>query len=271
MKRLLVLFGVISFGFVACGLAVADVIGNPADIHLPPGKGVYSAQMGDFITLRAGFDTEFLIEKKFKTNNEGSTDPKLEGVSYNAKFGCTLFNRVQPYLTLGISDFEMSWKSAGQNVNVEFGNAPIWGAGLKAYLWEFQGMGLKIFSTASFRSTKPDKIRSLSVGGVTGNITEKKIEIFERQATVGLSREFLFPGFENVSIVPYIGGVWSNTDARVKITQGTNILNSGAREAKENLGLFFGADFIMMDNLSLNAEVRLIDQKSASLGFTTVF
>lgn len=271
MKRLLVLFGVISFCFVACGLAVADVVGNPADIHLPSGKGVYSAQIGDFITLNAGFDTEFLIEKKFKHASEGSTDPELKGVYYAGKFGCTLFDKIQPYITVGVSDLKMSWKSAGSNVDVEFGIAPAWGAGIKAYLWEFEGMGLKVFSTASFRSTKPDRIRSLSVGGLTGNVTAKKIEIFEKQATLGLSKEFPFPGFDNVSIVPYIGGIWSDTDARVKITQGTNILNSGATGPEENLGLFFGADFIMMDNLSLNAEVRLIDQKSASLGFTTVF
>lgn len=271
MKRLLVVFGVISFGFVACGLAVADVIGNPADIHFPPGKGVYSAQMGDFITLSAGFDTEFLIEKKFKDKNEGSTDAKLEGVYYMGRFSCTLFDRIQPYVNLGVSDLQMSWKDGTENVKVEAGIAPSWGLGLKAYLWEFEGMGLRIFSTASFRSTKPDRLRSLSVGSRTGDKEKERFVILERQATVGLSKEFAIPGFEDVLIVPYIGGAWSETSVRVRLYKGGYPVNSGADGQKDNWGLFFGADFVMMDNLSLNAEVRLIDQKSASLGFTTVF
>lgn len=271
MKRLFFVFGVIIFCLFICEFSMAETVGNPADIHLPPGRGVYSAQLGDFITLNAGFDTEFLTEKNFDHANEGSTSPKLEGVYYMGRLSCTLFDRIQPYIKVGVADLEMSWKNGSSLVKAEGGIAPSWGMGLKAYLWEFEGVGLKIFSTASFRSTKPDKIRSVNVGGTSGNITQKKFEIFERQATIGVSREFEIPGYQDASIVPYAGVAWSDTTARVRFTQGTNVVNSGAKGQDLNIGLFFGADFIVLDNFSLNAEIRLIDQTGGSLGLTALF
>lgn len=271
MKKSLIVCGVASFCIFIFGISFAETIGSPGDIHLPKGKGVYSVQMGDFISLNAGFDTEFLAKKKFEHDPDVTSKPELEGVYYMGKFGCTLFDRIQPYFKVGVSELEVRWNDANGAVKMETSVAPSWGAGLKAYLWEFEGLGLKVLSTVSFRTTKADRIRTLSVGGTTGNLTNKKFEITERQVSLGLSKEISIPGFENTLIVPYAGGVWSETNARVSATQGTNIINSGIRGQDNNLGLFFGADFIFMDNLSLNVEGRFIDQQAASVGFTALF
>ncbi len=271
MKKIIVCLWAVFFCIAGSGILYAETVGNSSDIHLPPGKGVYSAQLGDFITLQMGLDAEFLVEKNFKHKNEGATDPSLKGVFYMSKMSCTLFERVQPYVTLGYSDLEMTWKSAGESASVEAGLAPAWGAGIKAYLWEFEGLGIKIFSTASFRSTKPKKFRHATIAGRQGIIADKKFHIFERQASLGLSKEFCVPGFEEVSIVPYMGGVWSQTSARVIFSKGGYLVNSGASGQENNIGLFFGTDFVFMDNLSLNIEGRIIDEKAVSLGFIALF
>lgn len=272
MKRLLICWGVAAILCLGiCGLSAAETIGNTADMHFPSGRGVYSAGLGDFISLNVGFDTEFLLEKEFAHDATVTSNPKLEGVFYSGKFALTLFNRIQPYIKVGMIDgLEMNWSDVNGTMKMEAGTTPVWGGGIKAYLWEFEGMGLKIFSTASFRAAKPDSFRTVSVGGNTGNITNKKLQIFERQAAVGVSREFTVPGYENVSIVPYIGGVWSETSVRASITQGSNIINAGATGQKDNAGLFLGADFLFADNFSLNLEGRFIDQQAVSAGFTAL-
>lgn len=271
MKKALVIFGVVSFCLSVSGLSFAETIGNPADIHLPIGKGVYSSQMGDFITINAGFDADFLLDKKFKSADPTSSDIKMEGAYYMGRLSCTLADRIQPYIKFGMSDLEMEWKDGSNLVKLSCGTSPTWGLGLKAYIWEVPHTGVKLFSTGSVLTTKPHKIDTFTAGGTNGNVTGKKIEILERQATIGVSKQISIPGFDNVIITPYGGAVWSETTARVRITQGTNIMNSGADGQEDNLGVFLGADFMFMDNLSLNLEGRFIDQDAISIGFTALF
>ena len=272
MKRLLVFSGVVIFCLFISAVSFAETIGNTVDINYPPGKGVYSSQMADFVTLQIGFDTEMLIEKKFECDSTVTTkNPDLSGQYYMGRLSVTLFNKIQPYVKLGYSDLKMEWKDTNGDVKLDMQPAPAWAVGVKAYLWEFEGMGLKVFSAASFRSTKPDKVDSLSVNGVTGNVTNKKFQIYERQAAIGISKEFKPGGYEEFSIVPYIGAAWSATNARVSVTQNSNVINSGAKEQEDNWGLFFGADVMIMDNLSFNVESRFIDQKSASVGLSALF
>ncbi|OIO80267.1 MAG: hypothetical protein COW11_06630 [Candidatus Omnitrophica bacterium CG12_big_fil_rev_8_21_14_0_65_43_15] len=273
MKRLLVFSGVVFFCLFISAVSFAETIGNVADINYPPGKGVYSSQMADFVTLNVGFDTEMLIEKKFKCDSAITTQaPDLSGQYYMGRISVTLFNKIQPYVKLGYSDLEMEWKdNANGTVKLDMNYAPAWAVGVKAYLWEFEGMGLKVFSAASFRSTKPDKVDSLSVNGVTGGVTNKKFQIYEKQAAIGISREFKPGDYKDFSIVPYVGVAWSATNARVSVTQNANVINSGAKEQEDNWGLFFGADVMIMDSLSFNVEGRFIDQKAASVGLSALF
>jgi len=270
MKRFLVI--VIAATVCACAVnAVAETVGNPIDINIPKGKGVYSAEMSDFVTINLGFDAEMLIEQKFKYDSAVTTQaPELSGNYYMGRLSCTLFNRVQPYVKLGYSDLEMEWRDANGLVKVDADPAVAWALGIKAYLWEFEGLGLKIFSTASYRQTKPDKMK-LNLSGSSGSLTEKKFQVYERQATVGLSREFKIGYDEKISLVPYAGVAWSDTTTRVRVAQGANVINSGAGAQENNIGVFFGSEFLFMDNFSLNIEGRLIDQKAVSLGGTVLF
>jgi opacity protein-like surface antigen len=272
MNKAIVLTGVIFFCLVICGISSADTIGNSSDILLPPGRGVYSAEMGDFISLNVGFDMDFLIEKKFKSASNICTDQELKGVYYMGKLSCTLFDRIQPYATLGFSDLEMEWKENATTMKVDANTAFAWGAGFKAYLWEFQGLGLKVFSAASFRTTKPSTMESVSFGSVSGGtLTEKKFYVMERQAALGINRAFNLPGYSSITFVPYGGVTYSETTARVRITRDGVTYNTGADGQKENVGVFFGTDFVIMDNVSLNLEGRVNDQKSVSAGFVALF
>jgi len=269
MKKLLVVLGMTALSLFICKAVFAETVGNSIDINIPAGKGVYSSQLSDFITLNAGFDAEFLTERKFKYDSTYTTKaPELAGNYYMARVSSTLFNRVQPYVKFGYSDLEMSWQDANGNVKVDADPAFAWGVGLKAYLWEFEGMGLKIFSTGSYRATEPSKVK-INTDGVTGSVTSKKFQVYEKQATLGMSKEIKLA--YNASLVPYAGVAWSDTTARVRVTQNSNVMNSGAKEPKDNLGVFFGTEFLFMDNFSLNLEARLIDQTAISTGFTALF
>ena len=183
------------------------------------------------------------------------------------RLSCTLFDRIQPYVKLGVSYIDMNWIETNESIKAEGGRASAWGVGFNAYLWEFKGLGLKIFSTASFRVTKP---RLRSVENKT-SVINKKFEIFERQATLGMSKKFDISSSEQFSIVPYAGAVLSDTTAIVRFVDGRRTYNAGATGQEENFGLFFGSDFIFLDTFSLNVEARILDQESLSLGFTTLF
>ena len=272
MKKLLVLAGAVIFCLLISKLSFAEAVGNTADINFPAGKGIYSSQLSDFIKLNIGLDTDILIEKKFKYDSAVTTGaPKLEGQYYTAKLSCTLFDRIQPYLKFGASNMEMDWNDANGDIKVKAKSSLAYAVGLKAYLWQFEGLGLKVFSSASLRSTKP-RVKSISINGSnTSNITESRFDVLDRQAAIGISREFKIPGFESVSLVPYIGAAYSSTTARVRVKQGTNVMNSGAEGQKDNWGLFLGTDFMVMDNLSLNVEGRFIDEKAVNLGFSALF
>ena len=273
MKKLLFIAGAaVALCFIVFHAAFAETVGNPIDINIPSGKGIYSAEMSDFITINVGFDAETLIEQKFKYDSAFTLEaPELSGQYYMGRLSCTLFNRVQPYVKFGYSDLQMKWSDANGTVKVDGGSDFAWALGVKAYLWEFEGLGLKVFSTASYMATEPSKVRvSTRVG--SGGITEKMFKVFQKQVTAGLSREFkIGSDYEKISLVPYAGIAWSDTTARVRVTQNGNVMNSGAGDQENNFGVFFGTEFLFMDNLSLNVEGRLIDQTAASVGFTALF
>jgi|GEM_PF-1156245 len=273
MKKLLSVMGAVIFCLLISKISFGETVGNTVDVNYPAGKGVYSSQLNDFIKLNIGFDTDVLLEKKFKYDSAvTSSAPKLKGQYYMAKVSCTLFSRIQPYLTVGASHLKMSWSDkANGAVDLQANIAPAWGAGVKAYLWEFEGMGLKVFSTASFRSTRPTRMESLTTNRGSGNITQSSFKVLERQGSLGISKEIKPRGWENVSFVPYAGVVYSSTTARITAAQSGNSINAGAKGQKDNVGLFLGTDFMIMDNLSLNVEGRFIDQEEVSAGFTALF
>lgn len=272
MKKALLIVGVAAICLFMSKAVFAETVGNPIDVNIPSGKGIYSSEMSDFISINVGFDTEILAERQFKYNSSvTSSAPELSGQYYMARVSCTLFNRIQPYVKVGYSDLEMKWNDANGTVKVDADPGYAWAVGLKAYLWEFEGLGLKVFSTASYRATESSKIKVTTNTG-SGNITEKMFKVYEKQVTAGLSREFKIGEEDNgMSLIPYAGVAWSDTTARVRVTQNSNVMNSGAGDPKDNWGVFFGTEFLFMDNLSLNVEGRLIDQKAASVGLTALF
>ena len=272
MKKALFVVGMAAICLLMPKMVFAETVGNSIDVNIPSGKGIYSSELSDFISLNVGFDTEFLAERQFECDSSVTTKaPELSGQYYMARVSCTLFNRVQPYVKVGYSDLEMKWTDANGTVKVDAEPGYAWAIGLKAYLWEFEGLGLKVFSTASYRSTEASRVNVTTNAG-SGNVTQKMFKIYEKQVTAGLSREFKI-GEKNkgMSLVPYAGIAWSDTTTRVRVAQSGNIMNSGAGDPKDNWGVFFGTEFLFMDNLSLNIEGRLIDQKAASVGLTALF
>jgi len=261
--------GIIIFSFclILGTTASAEPVGNSADVNFPPGRGIYSADMADYVKIGASFDVDYLLEKKFEAS-ERSSNIEMEGAWYMLKVSCTLFDRFQPYVAAGWSDLEMSWINGAEDITAEGDHdAGAWGFGLKMHIWEYEPIKLKIFASGSYRASNPD-IRS--VAGKEG-LSGKKFDIYEKQAAVGLSSEFPIPGYEEYSIAPYGGVVFSETIARVRFMSGSEIYNAGAEGQQDNIGFFVGADMLFVENLTFNVEARFIDQTAISTGCKVLF
>jgi len=230
------------------------------------GPSVYSSELADFLKVNVGFDAEYIIGKEFNAVGQ-SSEVELEGTYYMVSLSAVLFDRLQPYIKLGMSDLEMSWMNGSEATTAEADeDAFAWAIGLKALLWEYEDWGLKLFTTGSFRYTDPN-IKSAG----NKDATKSKFNIIEKQATIGISKKFEVPSYEDISIIPYAGLAYSETTAHVRFSSGTEVFNAGADGQKDNIGIFIGTDFLYRDNFSFNLEGRLLDQEAISSGCTVMF
>lgn len=259
-----------------CSFCGAETVGNAIDINIPPGRGVYSARLAEYVSINVGWDSELLWGKDLNDgkNISGtvtSTDVELEGMWHMARISCTLFDRFQPYFKMGISNLQMNWREAGEDIEAEADSAGAFGIGTKVLLMNFEdyNYNVKLTGSASLRRTDSDVQK---VSGKT--IYSSKFEIREWQAALGLSTKFEIPAYEDLAIIPYIGGVYSDTKTRVRFSAARGdgaTYNPGGDGNVDNFGLFIGCDALIASRFSLNLEGRFIDQTAASIGFSTLF
>jgi len=69
-----------------------------------------------------------------------------------AKLGMTILNRIEPYVKVGTSNLETRWKHGGQAIEVDAKDAFAWGAGIKASIWDFKDLGLRLTGDVQYRT-----------------------------------------------------------------------------------------------------------------------
>ena len=82
----------------------AATVGNPLDLDLPARSALLRQEAIDktldeyeqAIKIKAGLDVEIVLDRDLNTPTE-VVNAEMEGMWYMAKFGLTLFNRVEPY------------------------------------------------------------------------------------------------------------------------------------------------------------------------------
>lgn len=183
------------------------------------------------------------------------------------------------FLKVGIAD--VTWKakhafSTAADQNLEFdGEADLaWGGGAKFGFYQFSN-GLKIMGDVQYLTYE-----------VSGNYTindidratfetpasyDTKTKVEEWQAALYV-QQFFGP------IGPYLGAKYSDLslENEVNVSRKTGIPYSYEErteaDAKKNAGVFLGADFnILPNHLSVNVEVRLVDETSGSIGVNYKF
>ena len=183
------------------------------------------------------------------------------------------------FLKAGIAD--VKWKAkhafaAASEQDLEFdGEADLaWGGGAKFGFYQFAN-GLKIMGDVQYLTYK-----------VSGNYTindidratfetpasyDTKTKVEEWQAALYV-QQFFGP------IGPYLGAKYSDLtlENEVNVSRRTAVPYSYEErtkaDAKKNVGVFLGADFNVLPNhLSVNVEVRLVDETSGSVGVNYKF
>ena len=183
------------------------------------------------------------------------------------------------FLKVGIAD--VKWKAkhafaAAAEQDLEFdGEADVaWGGGAKFGFYQFAS-GLKIMGDIQYLTYEVSG--NYTINGIdratfeTPASYDTKTKIEEWQAALYV-QQFFGP------IGPYLGAKYSDLTLvnEVNVSRRTSVPYSYEErtraDAKKNLGVFLGADFnVLPKHLSLNVEVRLVDETSASIGVNYKF
>lgn len=280
MKKLYAfLIGIIVFMLWLTSFAYAITVGNPADLDLPPRSAMLKQQAVDqtldeyeeTVKLKAALDIEILFDKDLHTTSEVK-NAQMKGEYYMLKLGTTLFNRVEPYIKLGSSNLEVSWRNEAQEVLVETDPGFAWGGGLKAVFWEFEDIGLRITGDAQYRYTDPE-VSHCSLDGYGIGNKGSTFEIEEWQASLLLSKKFEIPLKWNNSVylVPYTGVTFSDSNVDVRIVDQKNTAADYTLFKANNdsiYGFVAGLDILpsLKSSYIYNIEVMLGNESALSLG-----
>jgi len=261
----------------------AATVGNSLDLDIPERSAILREQaVGEAldtyeqaIKLKGSIDVEFMRDKKLHVSNE-LNGAKLNGQWNMVKFGMTIINRVEPYIKIGTSDLEATWKRGYQEMVVDADNGLAWGGGLKAVIWEFENIGLRFTLDSQYRTTEPD-IESIILSKASIKDAGAKFKIDEWQAGLFLSKKFEIPlKWQSIYVVPYTGAVYADSNADVSFKDPAN---PGADydlfdgNNKKLYGLILGIDIMpsLASAFICNLELRLVDETTISLGGTMKF
>lgn len=254
-------------------------VGNSLDIDLPPQSALLRQQavnetLDEYeqaIKVKGAFDIELMFEKELNTTSE-VTGAEIKGQWYMAKLGIDIFNRVEPYIKIGLSDLEAKWRqNNSDDIKVEADKSFAWGGGLKGIILELENMGLRLTGDVQYRITDPDAGDIMRAGTPISD-TGADFRIEEWQAALVLSKKFELPlKRQSIYIVPYTGFTVSDSTADIKFTDPANpaadyTLFKGNNDSL--YGFLIGCDIMPKLNSSFiySIELRLLSETALTLG-----
>ncbi|MGC1456388.1 MAG: hypothetical protein WA946_14480 [Nitrospirota bacterium] len=222
-----------------------------------------------------------ITNTSFPASGDIIKDLKMESNRVLAK-GTLGFHRdidLDLFVKLGVAD--VMWKAshvtaAGPAQDLKFdGEADFaWGGGAKFGFYRFSS-GLKIMGDVQYLAYKVNG--NYSVNGIDRAVFETpasyktKTRVEEWQGALYV-QQFFGP------IGPYLGAKYSDLrlENDVDVTRMTGVPFSYEdimkADAKKNVGVFLGADLnILPNHLSVNVEVRLVDETAGSVGVNYKF
>ncbi|MBI4335716.1 MAG: hypothetical protein HY589_03565 [Candidatus Omnitrophica bacterium] len=263
---------------VASVSAYAAAVGNTADTGSPKGPGLFTLRQDKDIPIKVGGDLEFVFDRDIDASS--ATDAEISSAEwYMAKISYVMFNRIEPYVKLGVAHMKTRWTEAGANVKVESDTNFAWGVGGKVLIWDFKTPKLKLITDGVYRIADMD-VEDADSGGSKVNLdtAASRFLIREWQVSLLAATEIDVAGpsredFLGIStIVPYAGIKYSDINGRLRVnyTSG-NFNNPGTIESDSKFGVFAGCDFVGPNSVSLNVEGRFLDETALSTGLSVLF
>lgn len=276
MKIIKITAGIFILLLFFCSFSYAAPAGNPSDTKLPYGDGI--ARLKDTIgSVKVSFDADSVIERELKGSGSSVTDAELEGEWYLLRVGYPIFeDKLEPYVKLGFSHLETSWKQSGTVVIIKGDNELAWGVGARFLAYEIPEYRVKFTLDGQYRTTEPD-LDDVTVNNPTRTVSAAEFKISEWQISGIVSMEFPLgergrKGKSDIySLVPYVGIGYSDCDIKSKFTYESTNYDIGNAESDNKAVLITGCDLNCPENVSLNVEGRLFGETSVGGGATVKF
>jgi opacity protein-like surface antigen len=282
-KRFFVFVSLIfTIGYIA-KFSYAATVGNSLDLDVPERSAMLRQEVIEgtldeceqAVKVNASFDAEFVFNKDLHVTKE-LQNAELKGQWYMGKLGLTLFDRVEPYIKIGTSNLGAKWKHNAQEIEVDADYGFAWGGGLKAKIWEFENLGIRLTGDAQYRTANPD-VKEISVNGSTVKDPGAKFKVDEWQAGLFMSKKFEIPlKVQSIYVVPYTGVTYADSNIDVSFNDsnmpGTDYSLFDANN-KKPYGFVLGCDIVpvMGSSFIYSLELRLVDEVALSLGGTVKF
>jgi hypothetical protein len=290
MKKVIVLFFCIAvFAFGASGItyALGDGSSSSPDLPLSPGLLDFQKETGGSLVATLGI--EGVIKRPLK-NGDSSVAIKLDGGQGLLGIGYRMYNRVQPYFLIGVSDMDIDWTQYGSKIEADGDPNLVFGGGIKLLMYRTKltslaDLKLNLDGQMRYTSTTFDTVK---IAGTTRSVSAEEFKIFEGRiaATVGFQislkkvaefdDEDLYeedqPQGEPAYLVPYAGLVFVDSEVRAEFDDGMGTFYSiGKADDKDNLHMIAGLDLIAPQYAAFNVEAQLFNGESVSGGVTIKF
>lgn len=277
-KRICISLGIFILILSISSLGLAGTVGNSATTSDPKGSGIFSMRQNKNFSVKSGVDFEILFDKDIKAS-DGSNTELTSGEWYMAKVSCLMFNRVEPYIKLGMAHMKARWTEAGTTVKLESDTNFAWALGSKFLIWDFKQPNLKIIGDGFYRMADLEGEEGY-YGSTKIDMDANKSRFLIREWQIALLAateiDVASPGNEGFlgvsTIIPYAGVKYSDMNGRLRLswTSG-NYNNPGKFDAADNFGIFAGCDFVGPDSVSLNLEGRFLDETAITTGLSVLF
>jgi hypothetical protein len=270
---------ILSAIFLLEATSLAATVGNPIDLDIPTRSAILRQKAIDetldeyeAIVIKTSLDLEFVFDKDLGTTFEVQ-GAEMEGKWTMFKIGTTIFNRVEPYIKLGTSELEVSWKQGGASrIEIESDSGFAWGWGIKGVIWDFEDLwDVRLTGDFQYRTTEPDA-NTVTLNNTAINNSGADFKIDEWQTSIVLSKKFELPlRWQNIYIVPYTGMSISDSEVDVSFTNPSmpttdfSLFKAG-NESK--IGFIMGCDIIpsLRDSFMYSVELRLVNELALTLG-----
>jgi len=283
MRKYLIIIMTVIFSLLFTGTSFALNVGGQADVSIPETsffsreeaveKTLDSCESG--VSIKAGFDVEFITEKKLNTSSE-SSNAKIEGQNANLKISMNYSDVLEPYVKIGTSDLKVKWEQNGSDVVVDAKPGFVLGGGVKAKLWEFASTGIRLTMDGQYKDTQLDFDKT-EIGGSTVSATNETFDIKEWQISLLASKKFIISSDmrDCYTIIPYTGLTYTDSDVDVFFTQsGSGLVYSTYNGGNKNpMGVVLGFDIMpsLVSWYLFSFELRLISETSFTLSGTAKF